>query len=104
MKTSKFLLSAICLLLGYSSIKAQICNTPAPPPPDWFFNRSLRSSQTTRASYTMSVYIHIVRSSSGSGLGSGVVSSMISKLNSDYAGTGIQFQSAGSGFINIGHL
>jgi hypothetical protein len=46
------------------------------------------------------VFVHIVRSNSGDGLGATIVDAIISKLNSDYTNTGIQFQSIGSDFIN----
>lgn len=48
----------------------------------------------------MHVFVHIVRSSSGSGLGSDIVNPIISKLNSDYANTEIQFLPDGYDFIN----
>jgi hypothetical protein len=50
--------------------------------------------------YTLRIFVHIVRSNSGSGLGSGIVSTIVSKLNADYTNTGIQFQSIGSDFID----
>jgi len=55
MKTSKILINLICLLIGSISVKAQICNTPAPTPPTWMFNAALRSTQTTPSSYTLRV-------------------------------------------------
>jgi hypothetical protein len=81
------------------NVKAQVCNTPSPAPPGWMLNSSLRSGQAAGI-YTLRIFIHIVRSSSGSGLGSGIVSTIVSKLNSDYANAGIQFQLSGSNFID----
>jgi hypothetical protein len=103
MKTIKFILSSICMFFVCMNVNAQICNTPASAPPAWLFNSALRSAlsaQSAQDSYTLRVFINIVRSSSGSGLGSGIVNTIVSKLNSDYASTGIQFQSSGYGFID----
>ena len=99
MKARKILMTAICLFLFCLCLKAQICNTPAPPPPEWIFNPTTRASGMTPP-YTMRVFVHVVRSSSGVGLGSNIVTAMLSKLNKDYAGTQIDFQSAGSDFID----
>ena len=81
-------------------VKAQTGETPAPPPPAWLFNPALRSTQSRSLPYTIRVFVHIVRSNSGTGLGSGIVNTIISRLNSDFAGSGIQFQSGGTSFID----
>jgi hypothetical protein len=75
------------------------CYTPSPAPPAWLFTPSLRSA-TTQNAYTLRVYFHIVRSSSGNGLSSSIVSTMLSRLNAEFAATGIQFQSGGYEFID----
>jgi len=100
MKTNRILLSLTSLFIACIVINAQECYTPASTPPAWIFNAALRSTQATPSSYTIRVFFHIVRSSSGSGLGSDIASVMLSRLNSDYASTGIQFQSSGCDFIN----
>lgn len=100
MKTARILLSLMCVTVTCASVSAQICNTPSPEPPAWLFNSSLFSTRSTSAAYTLSVFVHIVRNSNGNGLGTSTVNTVISKLNSDYANTGIQFQSTGSDFIN----
>jgi hypothetical protein len=100
MKTKIILLSLMFLTITCASMNAQMCNTPSPEPPSWLFNSALQSTQSMSTTYTLCVFVHIVRSSSGNGLGSGIVSAMISKLNSDYTNTGIQFQSIGNDFIN----
>jgi hypothetical protein len=100
MKKIKVLLSLAFTIIIYVNINAQICNTLSPEPPPWLFNSALQSTQSISATYTLCVFVHIVRSSSGNGLGSGIVNTLVSKLNSDYANTGIQFQSIGNDFIN----
>lgn len=81
--------------------KSQIeCGTPAPTPPLWFFDSSLKSLQRANSNYVVNIYVHIVRSSSGSGLGNGIASEILNELNNYYSGTGIQFNLKGSEFIN----
>lgn len=100
MKTIRILLNLICVFIVGISVNAQECNTPSPAPPAWLFNPVLQSQAILPEIYTLRIFVHIVRSSSGSGLGAGIVSTMVSKLNSDYANTGIQFQSMGNDFID----
>jgi hypothetical protein len=101
MKAIRNLASLVCAFSICINISAQECNTPSPAPPAWLFNPALRSAQTTPSgTYTLGVYIHIVRSSGGSGLGAEIVTAIISRLNSDYSGTRIQFQIAGNDFID----
>jgi hypothetical protein len=101
MNKVKFSICLIFLLLGYLSPKAQeICCTPSPAPPAWLFNPQLRSAQSSSGTYYLNVFVHIVRSSNGSGLSSGIAAGMISQLNSDFADADIQFQLAGTGYIN----
>ena len=101
MKAQKILITAICLFMACLNLKAQIiCTTPAPPPPAWIFNPTTRTNNGMTPPYTMRVFVHIVRSSDGTGLSSSIVSSMITKLNADYASAQIKFQSAGFDFID----
>lgn len=101
MKTlMKFSAILTCVFVICANVKAeQECYTPSPPPPAWLFTPSLRST-ITESSYILRVYFHIVRSSSGNGLSSGIVNTMLSKLNTEFASTGIQFQSIGYDFID----
>ncbi|MDR2064583.1 MAG: hypothetical protein LBP85_02570 [Prevotellaceae bacterium] len=96
----RILLCLTFIIITHVSTNAQICNTLSPEPPSWLFNSALQSAQSISTTYTLCVFVHIVRSSSGNGLGTGIVSNLVSKLNSDYANTGIQFQSIGNDFIN----
>ena len=100
--------SFIFLLITLSTIKLlaqDVCGTPAPAPPSWIFGtpttsqqRILQSSNTD--SYTLNIYLHIVRSSSGSGLNTGISSSIISLLNTNFLGSRIQFNLLGCDYIN----
>ena len=58
MRSTIFLINVLCLVLACISVKAQICETPAPPPPAWLFNPALRSTQSSSLPYTMRVFIH----------------------------------------------
>lgn len=96
----KILFLLITLLLFSASIDAQKeCATPSPTPPNWIFNKGLRSSATT-ANYNLNVFVHIVRSSSGHGFGAEISSSIVSLLNSSFASAGIQFKLQGADFID----
>jgi hypothetical protein len=100
--------SFIFLLITLSTIKLlaqDVCGTPAPAPPSWIFGtpttsqqRILQSSNTD--SYTLNIYLHIVRSSSGSGLNTSISSSIISLLNTNFLGSRIQFNLLGCDYIN----
>jgi hypothetical protein len=102
MKTIRNLAILVCALFTGMNVNAQqVCGTASPAPPSWLFNPTLRSVQVTPSNFTLKVFIHIVRNSSGSGgVGTGAVSAIVSQLNTDYAGTGISFQSAGYDFID----
>ena len=96
----KILFLFITILLFSASIDAQKeCATPSPTPPNWIFNKGLRSSATT-ANYNLNVFVHIVRSSSGHGFGAEISSSIVNLLNSSFASTGIQFKLHGADFID----
>ena len=100
MKIIKLLAISFCLFIANMIVYAQECYTPSTAPPAWLFNPSLRSTSNIPSSYTVRVFFHIVRSSGGNGLGSNIISTMISKLNSDFLSSGIQFQSDGFDFID----
>ena len=96
----KILFPLITLLLFSASIDAQEkCGTPSPTPPHWIFNKGQRSSAAT-ANYKLNVFIHIVRSSSGYGLGAEISPSIVSQLNSGFASAGIQFRLQDTDFID----
>ena len=98
----KILFLLITLLLFSASIDAQKeCATPTPTPPDWIFNKGLRSSvSASNYNHNLSVFIHIVRGSSGDGFGAEISSSIVSLLNSSFASAGIQFKLQGADFID----
>ncbi len=88
------------LVLNVAIISAQNeCLTTAPAPPQWIYNKFAESSLTSLP-YTMNIFVHIVRSSSGQGLGTGILSTIISSLNSSFQNTDIQFSLLGSEFID----
>lgn len=97
----------LIMLLTNLKIDAQHqeCLTPSPPPPSWLFNPKLRASSTEESIHYISpfllkIYVHIVRSSNGTGLGLSVPNVVLTKLNSDFQGTNIQFQLKGFDFID----
>ncbi len=98
----KILFLLITLLLFSASIDAQKeCATPTPTPPDWIFNKGLRSSvSASNYNHNLSVFIHIVRSSSGRGAGVQNPSSIVNLLNNSFASAGIQFKLQGTDFID----
>lgn len=91
----------LCLFtLSFKAKSQNECGTPASTPPLWLFDSSLKSLERVGSSYLLNIYIHIVRSSSGSGLGNGITTEILNDLNNYYYGTGIQFNLMGSGFID----
>ncbi len=91
-----FLLS----FLNVTIISAQEqCLTASPEPPQWIFNKSARSILTS-TSYSLNIFVHIVRSSSGQGLGTGILSTIENSLNSNFGAADIHFSLLGSEFID----
>ncbi|WP_167332545.1 M43 family zinc metalloprotease [Bacteroides timonensis] len=85
---------------GIPVSEMQICGTPTPPPPTWFFEAETRNINNMRF-YNLYVFIHVVRYSSGSGLDKEIVSStIINNLNRDYADTSFSFSLLGSEYID----
>lgn len=92
-------LSTVKLLAQYE------CGTPAPAPPSWIFGIPATSQQrilqsSNADSYTLNIYVHIVRSNSGAGLNASISSSIISLLNTNFLGSRIQFNLLGYDYIN----
>lgn len=91
----------LCLFtLSFKAKSQNECGTPASTPPLWLFDSSLKSLERVSSNYIVNIYVHIVRSSSGSGFGSGIANEILNDLNNYYSGTGIQFNLKGSEFID----
>ena len=75
------------------------CLTNAPAPPQWIFNKASKSLLAS-STYTMNIFVHIVRSSSGQGLGTDILPTIVSSLNSSFQSADIQFSLLGSDFID----
>lgn len=88
------------LLLFSCQIHAQFeCSTPTPVPPAWVFDES--SIQTrTNDTYSLNLFLHIVRNSSANGLNNSISTSILSLLNSRFQSAGIQFVLIGSEYID----
>ena len=88
------------LILNVLVVNAQEqCLTTSPEPPQWIYNKSARSLLTIR-SYSLNIFVHIVRSSSGQGFDTGILSTIVNSLNSNYSDADIQFSLLGSEFID----
>lgn len=91
----------LCLFtLSFKAKSQNECGTPASTPPLWLFDSSLKSLERVSSNYIANIYVHIVRSSSGSGFGNGIANEILNDLNNYYSGTGIQFNLKGSEFID----
>lgn len=85
-------------------VATEVCCTPTPPPPTWFFEPDSRSL-SNRKHYKLNVYVHVVRFSYGAGLNKDIVSTtIIDNLNRDYLGTNISFCLFGSDYIDDSDL
>lgn len=77
------------------------CGTIASEPPAWYFNTASRSSDDNSI-YTLNIFVHVIRSSSGIGLNKESVSRTIfDKLNDYYASAKINFFLLGSDYIDF---
>ncbi|MGE0020105.1 MAG: hypothetical protein AB7S72_10600 [Draconibacterium sp.] len=96
----KKIIFSLLSILNVAIISAQDqCLTSAPEPPKWIFNTPTRSLLTS-TSYSMNIFVHIVRSSNGQGLGTGILSTIVNSLNSNFQDADIQFSLLGSEFID----
>jgi hypothetical protein len=85
--------------LNVLTISAQDkCLTIAPEPPSWIFNKSMRLLDNDR-SYSLNIFVHIVRSSSGQGLSTNIISTIMNSLNSSFYDANIQFSLLGMDVI-----
>lgn len=76
------------------------CLTPSPTPPAWIFSKSTVSTRSNiTSSSKLNIFVHIVRSSNGTGLTTSIIQPILSSLNSYYQGV-IQFNLLGSDFID----
>lgn len=75
------------------------CLTIAPAPPQWIFNKSAKSLVISQ-SYSINIFVHIVRSSSGQGLGTEIIPTIVNLLNSNFLSADIQFSLLGTDFID----
>lgn len=97
----KYFIGFCQLFLSVLILNAQNeCLTPSSQPPAWIFSKSPSSTQALITSNSkLNIFVHIVRSSSGTGLSSNIIQPILSSLNSYYQGV-IQFNLLGSDFIN----
>ena len=97
----KKVIITLSLVLCVTSINAQEqCLTVAPAPPQWIFNQQQSRSQTVSYTYQLNIFVHIVRSSNGRGLGIETIPTILNSLNDSFSNTNIQFVILGSEFIN----
>ena len=76
------------------------CLTPSPTPPAWIFSKSTVSTRSNiTSSSKLNIFVHIIRSSNGTGLTTSILQPILSSLNSYYQGV-IQFNLLGSDFID----
>jgi hypothetical protein len=76
------------------------CITPSPKPPAWIFSKSPSFIQAAITSDSrLNIFVHIVRSSNGTGLTTSILQPILSSLNTYYQGI-IQFNLLGSDFID----
>ena len=97
----KFLIVFLQLFLTILILNAQNeCLTPSPTPPAWIFSNSSKFTQSAVTSDSrLNIFVHIVRSSNGSGLSTSILQPILSSLNSYYQDV-IQFSLLGSDFID----
>ncbi|MDR2126966.1 MAG: zinc-dependent metalloprotease [Prevotellaceae bacterium] len=89
------------LLINLDLVAQSECATQSSAPPSWIFSATTQSQQSEQQGvYLINIYIHIIRSSNGNGLGSGIATSIISTLNTAYSNTNIQFALMGYEFVN----
>jgi hypothetical protein len=98
----KNLILSFCFLISINFVlNAQNeCKTLSPPPPSWIFNKTLKFTQATIINYRLNIFVHIIRSSNGVGLGTSILPTITSSLNSFYQNSGVQFNLMGSDFID----
>lgn len=95
----KNLILLLFLLFSYQ-IQAQFqCSTPAPTPPAWIFDKSSVQARANET-YTLNLFLHIIRSSSKNGLNNSIANTILSLLNNRYRNAGIQFVLIGSDYID----
>ena len=81
------------------SVTNLTCKTPTSEPPLWIFSKKSRTISNTY--YIVNVFVHIIRTSSGTGLNKENVSNtIISNLNSYYNNANIGFNLLGSEYID----
>lgn len=95
-----FLILQLVLLSGHCFAQGE-CGTRSSTPPEWIFESRTRSSLNTN-NYLVRVFCHLIRKSSGYGLGQtlDLVPQTINLLNEHFKAGGIQFTSAGYEFID----
>ena len=97
-------LTAIELFTESRSVTSEeenICGTPSPEPPLWYFTRTDNGMYWDRT-HTFRIYTHFIRNAAGNRNinKEQETNNIISKLNSYYAETSISFTSIGSEYID----
>ncbi len=99
-KTIAFLLS---LFSCVTIINAQeICSTPSPEPPQWIFSPSLKPIKANKL-HQIGIFVHIVRSSTGSSSSKTIASLVVNYLNNSFANARIQFVLQGVDLLDNNH-
>lgn len=57
------------------------CITPSPKPPAWIFSKSMMTTGSVTVNSKLNIFVHIVRSSNGTGLSSSIVQTILTSLN-----------------------